>query len=543
MLRNYIAAALRNLVRNKLYAAINVVGLTVGFAAALLIGLFVRDELTYDRWIPGYENVYRLAKTFNPPGGKSDRLGSTSAAEPLWFRDELPQVVAVARLWPEVRGVRRAAVESNETVVWTDPEFFQVFPLESREGDIASALAAPDTVVITRTIARKYFGRDSAIGEIIEIDRKHSMRVAAVLKDPPSRSHLNLGILASRLSAISPLVPAPPQNGGAFEVMSYLRLTPGGFDALQAELTPFIDRHIPPIAAGTFRPNDGPLKWGADRIMTYDLQPLADLHMLRGYVERIHHGVLRPAGDRGMADALLVTGGLILLVAIANFINLMTARAGRRAVEVGVRKVSGALRMHLTAQFLGESFLYVAGSLAAAAALIWALLPAFSAFLDRALESGALGPEGAIFVAAVAIVTTLLGGIYPALVMSAYRPTAALKPASAMSGGSGLFRQILVVAQFAILVGLIVTTVVIARQTVFALKSGLVCEPKLILADEPTGNLDTANGEAVMQMLEQCVGNDTTVIMVTHSEAFAARAHRCIHLLDGRIVDSIAAAA
>jgi len=488
MFRNYLAAALRNLVRNKLYAAINVIGLTVGFTAALLIALFVRDEMTYDTWAAGHENVYRLSKAVVPPDGLAPPLrgDSTSPIEAVWVKEEIPGVVTAARLWPEQHGIRQGRIEANETLVWADPDIFELFPLQSIEGDLAQALRQPDGVVITRRLARKYFGHEAAVGETLEVDRKTLLRVTAVVADLPSNSHLNIDIFAAAGNAISPLAAPPPPPAGLGKVLTYLRLAPNTLAAVTAALPDMIDRRFPPNSIG---PYQGKVK--VSDVYSYVLQPLSAIHMIdpKGRFSFTHHGILRPSGDKVMVSALLITGILIVLVAIANFVNLMTARAGRRAVEVGIRKTTGAQRRDLMAQFLGESFLYVGASMVVTVALVKISLPAFNAFVDRGIEL-ACDPVLTAVIAGLFLIAGALGGLYPAFVLSAFRPVAVLKSSAGGTGGLCSLRNVLVIAQFAILTSLIVATAVIGRQTVFAINDGFRLDTdRLLIVSTPC--LDT----------------------------------------------------
>ncbi len=485
MLRNYLAAALRNLVRNKLYAAINIVGLAVGFAATLLIVLFVRDEVSFDAWIPGHENVVRLAKTVRPPGGATLSTVASGPAEAAWFEEGLANVIAAVRLWPEPHGVRAGEIEANETVVWADPTFFTVFPLPALAGDLQQALQQPGGVVITREMARKYFGRDHVVGETLELDRTTPLRVSAVLGDFPSRTHLKIDIIASSRAAVSPFAAAYPDNFGLGPVLTYLRLAPGTLAETEAEVPSLIERRV---SMEPYIPLFGPDARASD-LMSYEFQSLSEIHTLpqKDQYTFAHYGLLKPSGDGVMAGALLATGGLILLIAVANFVNLMTARASRRAVEVGVRKASGARVRHLMVQFMGESFLYVGVGLVAAVALVDLFLPSFNGFLDRDIAFD-FGHDPWLMVVLPALLggTGVLGGLYPALVLSRFRPAAVLKGDAGAHESPGPLRPMLVIAQFTILIGLIVATAVIGRQTTFAMASGFKLDTdQLLLVSAP----------------------------------------------------------
>ena len=462
MLRNYLAAALRNLARNRLYAGVTIFGLAVGFAVALLIALFVRDEFSYDRFVAGHERVYRVSETIRFPGGRPIVSDVTPTRVAPALKLDFPQIQYVARLTglnPVI--VRRGdftAAEQNMT--WADPDFFRVMPMPVVAGDPAGALDAPDGVVITRAVARKYFGRDAPLGEVLLIDR-HPMRVNAVLRDLPSATHLPFDIYASARAPQSMMrrnekVDTPLNN----TVATYFRLRPGvPIAQIEAGLPQFIHRHFPPNQLGDLV-KDG---------IALQVVPLADIH-LRPSTQ----GAFKPAGDAAVTAAVAGIGALIVLVAAINFVTLMTARAGRRAVEVGVRKAAGGRRRDLVVQFMGEAMVYVVVAALLAVAFAELLLPAFNALLQRQIRFDYLtNLPLAGGIVGVVLAVGLLAGAYPAFVLSAFRPAVALKGGIAQTAGGVLIREALVVVQFAVLIALTLIAFTIARQTLFALNQGM----------------------------------------------------------------------
>src|SRR4051812_26258546 len=181
MFRNYLAAALRNLVRNRLYAAINIIGLAVGFAVALLIGLFVRDEFSYDKWIPGYERIYLLTDTISLAGQQPYRFDTTPIGLAASLKADNASIDEIARLSTANAALRRGDIELNESLYWADPTIFSILKLPTSAGEPPHALAQPEAMVIARNIARKFSGRTAPIGQTIEIARHNSMRVAAII--------------------------------------------------------------------------------------------------------------------------------------------------------------------------------------------------------------------------------------------------------------------------------------------------------------------------------------------------------------------------
>jgi putative ABC transport system permease protein len=471
MFRNYMSAALGNIGRNGLYAGITILGLAVSFAAAILIGLYVRDEYGFERFIPGYQQVYRLEFDLTLPGSKPRAINGTVSSVAGNFRLDFPEAEQVARLTATGSTLKRGDVSTFENVVWADPGFFKVMPLPVLAGDANAALEAPDGLVLTRQMARKYFGQDAPIGRTLMVnsglktgapalDGFHPMRVLAVLKDLPANSHLAATIYAAARAPYSllSLDDAHP-NPFSIDDWTYVKLKPGVSPAaLEARVKDFGQRHYPSSAGGKLTAQH------------YRLMPLQTLHFTSGGDGR---GLFRPKGDRNVDTAVAAVGVLIVVIAAINFVTLMTARATRRAVEVGVRKALGAQRMDLIVQFMGEALIYVLAAMALGVALAELALPPVNAFLQRTLALDALDPVLAAAIVGGALLTAVLAGIYPSFLLSAFGPAAALKGGAIRAGGSATVRQALVIAQFAILIGLIVMTGAIYRQTRFALNDAL----------------------------------------------------------------------
>jgi putative ABC transport system permease protein len=470
MLRNYVSAALGNIGRNALYAAVTILGLAVSFAAAILIGLYVRDEYGFERFVPGYQQVYRLEFDLALPGSKPRAIDGTVSSVAANFRLDFPEAEQVSRFTATGSTLKKGDVATPENVIWADPGFFKIMPLPVLAGDPNAALEAPDGLVLTRAMARKYFGQDAPIGRTLMVDTGlrappplggfHPMRVLAVLQDIPANSHLAATIYASGRAPYS-LLSLDDAHPNPFNIddWTYVRLKPGvSAAALDARVKDFGQRHYPGGAGGN------------KTAQHFRLMPLQTLHFTSGGDGR---GLFRPKGDRNVDAAVAAVGVLIVLIAAINFVTLMTARATRRAVEVGVRKALGAQRGDLIVQFMGEALIYVLAAMVLGVALAELALPAVNAFLQRTLTLNALDPALAATIVGGALLTAFLAGVYPSFLLSAFGPAAALKGGVVRAGGSAAVRQGLVIAQFAILIGLIVMTGTIYRQTRFALTDAL----------------------------------------------------------------------
>ncbi len=465
MLRNYLAAALRNLFRNGAYAAINIFGLALGFAAIMLIALFVRDEYSYDRFFPDHARVYRVMETVSPPGEAPIRIAVTGSYIAAAMKLDFPEVETATRLSPGSVVLRQGNIESTAMVLWADANFFRVFPMKVVAGNLDEALNRPDGLVLTRTTARRYFGRDDVAGRALEMDRKHTMHVAAVIEDLPSNTHFRAEVFAPGIASFSALtlldaVLSDPAKIQAENVCTYVRLRPGAQLArVTAAMKEFSFRHVRGEMGGE----------PVAKAYTFNLVPLTHIHLEPGRI-----GDLKPPGDERTLQTLIAVAGLILFVAASNFVSMMTARAAGRAIEVGVRKAEGATRGQIAAQFLGECLFYAALALGLAICAVELVLPALNGFLQRGIAFDYLrDPKLGCGILAVWVVTGLAAGAYAAFVLSLFRPGAVLKGVVFLPGGSGRLRQALVAFQFGTLIALIVSTMTIQHQTQYAMQDRL----------------------------------------------------------------------
>lgn len=470
MLRHYLIAALRNLARNKLYSTINVVGLAVGFAAATLIALFVRDELSFDRKWPDHERIYVVAASLQVPGREPMEFRPANPDVAVRLRARLPPDVVIARLVPEDHTVRHGEVEANETLNFADPQFFTVLRMPALAGTLDAVLQRPDAMVLTAGAARKYFGRIDVVGETLELDRQHAMRVAAVVPDLPSNVHLGATMFASARASFSPLTaadaaPWPPRNL-AFNALTYVKVPPRMAPERVARELPVLSKEFE-AAVSTTEDFAAPMK----------LVRIADVHMTLPQFSSVR------AGNATVLYIVSVIALLIVAIAAINFVTLMTARAARRATEIAVRKTVGADQRDLMIQFIGESVLHALLALIVGFALVELLLPAFNDFTQRAIQFSYR--RDFAFVAAIVVlaaVTGALAGIYPSLVLSRFRPTQVFKGGPLPTGGSAAVRQALVTAQFAVLITLIVAATVVYTQVHFAMNEGWRLDKDQVLA-------------------------------------------------------------
>ena len=492
MLRHYLKMATRSLICHKLYSVINIVGLAVALACAILILLFVRDQLSYDGWIPGTENLYRLAVTFHSAGTSPLATGQCPFPVLTAVGEKIPQVKAVLHVVPEEMTVMTGSLEANQKVTFVDPNFFQVLRLPLVEGDPAHVLAQPESVVLSESMAHKYFGNSDPVGRTLRLSgmlidlcapddarcygATHTLTVTGVLRDLPHDTQLQANFLVPNGSLADELKPSEKEGmwEGTLGDYGYVQLEagarPGG--VLNA-LKPILDSAIDLKGAGIFS--------RGSQLERYRLVPFRDAHLS---IDGEQFGGMTPGGSRDTVYGFAVISLLIVLVAGSNFMNLATARATLRAQEIGLRKVAGARRGQIAMQVLSEATFTSLIAFALALSLVETLLPAYDRFLGEPIRLHYPGDLPLLLAMACgAVILGLLSGIYPALVLSGFRPAASLKARVGGHTGSGLLRSALVIGQFAVSIALGVAAIVVFRQISYArgLDPGFVRDDVVVL--------------------------------------------------------------
>jgi putative ABC transport system permease protein len=454
MIKNYLLIVLRNIRKHKTYSFINIAGLAVGLTSGLLILLFVRYERSYDRFNENTDQIYRVLR--REPGnmaGGSDVYTNTPIPLKPALTSEFPDVVRAARVISQWRPTikDRGGFRRENRFFLVDPEFLEMFTFPLAAGDPRTALSEPFTVLLTEDAARKYFGRDNPVGQALNIDGKYDFKITGILRNPPENSHIHFDFLAS-FQSWKAMNPDFLISWYAFFPQTYVQLAPRTSPArLDAKLPGFIKTKIIKM----------PYQKAATEFL---LQPLADIH-LRGRANL----EIEANGDIRYVRFLEAVAALILLIACLNYMNLATARAAKRAKEIGVRKVVGAGRSHLVGQFLGESFVFAFLALAVSWILAQQLLPAFRVFIAREIPSSLLGQAGTLgIMAAVTILVGLFSGSYPAFFMSSLRPVQMLKGKYRYRMGQGAdLRRWLVVSQFVVSIALAACTLIVSSQLRF----------------------------------------------------------------------------
>jgi putative ABC transport system permease protein len=490
MLRNYITTAIRNLIKNKLYSAINIGGLAVGLAACLLILLYVRDELSYDRWLPNAERIASLESTFRAPGREplsfAQSPGPTKAKLESDFSSDVERAV---RLYWSTEPIRTGDRFFSETVTYVDPGFFQVFDLPMVEGDREAALANNTSLIVSEKMADKLFGGQPPIGKVLTVNSKTDYTVVGVFADLPSNSHLEMDLIALFDTQRYVDSPSVAENWTSANVNTYILFrSVEAMERVEAALPAFINRNVVLNVPGFEKAK-------VSDIIQFHLMPVPDIHLhsrLAGYA--------KPGGDITGVIAFSAIAGLILLIACINFVNLATARSMKRAREVAMRKVVGATRSQLVVQHLGEAVLTACVALILAIALVELALGPYNSFLHKDLSLDFVGdPVLALVTAGLVAVVGVLGGLYPAIYLSRFRPAHVLKANQSAASGSPRFRNALVVFQFGISIALIVCTATVYLQTIYARRIDLGYESGHRLALEGLSDMPSVEMQTTLR--------------------------------------------
>ncbi len=464
MFQNYIQVAFRNILANKLYSAINIIGLAIGLTACVLIMLFVRDELSFDRFWAKSDAIYRLHTTFNVPGRQpfitSSAQGPARQALLNYFPQEIEQATRFAQFQPVVEYQDKVFYER---VHWADREAVEIFDLTVVEGDIQAAMQDNSSIAINQSFAHKYFGDRPALGEVVSMttfDLVRDYKVAAIFEDLPHNTVLDFQALTVIDESDFTSQPAVFTEWFSLNNWLFFTLRDGAsITTIDSQLPAFADASI--IVPGAFQEGTT-----ASDFVTYSTMKLQDLQLnAPGGRE------MKPTGDTQTVTIFSAIAALVLLIACINFTNLATAKSTQRAREVALRKVLGARRQQLVQQFIGESVVVALLALFLAVVLVELLLPSYGAFLGRDLSFDYSGGFGLGLLAGLVLVVGIVGGLYPAVLLSGFRPARVLKAnRSAESAGSIRLRAGLVILQFTISIALIIATGVVFGQMVFAAK-------------------------------------------------------------------------
>jgi putative ABC transport system permease protein len=459
MIKNYFKTAFRNLQRNKVYSLINILGLSLGLACAMLIILYVKDEVSYDRFHKDIKQIYRIGmKRIKPDGSLDGMNGVTGYFQGPRFTANIPEIKTFVRLQSDRKDIKTGTEIKSQDMLSVDSNFFPVFSFPLLSGNPKTVLLNPNSVVISEDMAKKQFGTKDALGKIIMMkdrdDKFVPFAVTGVAKRCPQNSSIKFDVLIPM--QVSKEDAALNENWFNFFLNTFVVLSPGAdLKTVEAKMKKVFETE----AAETIKM--AAEKYGDNAKTIYSLQHFTDMHLSKDYI-----------ADNGLTDASnpmfsYILSGIaffILIIACINFINLTVARSIKRAKEIGIRKVIGGNRKQLIMQFLGESFFLCFIAFVLAIILVQLILPVFNELSNKVLVLSYLFDiklvAGYIM---LFIITSLLAGFYPALILSGYNPVQTLYSRFTLAGKNYLQKG-LVILQFALASFLIIGTITIYSQ-------------------------------------------------------------------------------
>lgn len=447
MLKNYFRIALRNFYRQPGYTLLNILGLTLGITASLFILLYITEESRFDTYHEKADRIYRISSDLTEPDD-AFKWSTTQAPLAPQLKKDYPEVEEYVRF----RGNGRTRLEKNgnfffvEKVFIVDSTVCDIFTFNFLRGDAQTALKAPNSIVLDATSAKKIFGNGDPLGETLKTPSGREYKVTGVYENMPNHSHL---IAEAMISMNSMERINNSTNWGGFNLYSYVLLKEGAnSNAFAAKLPEVIEKYVAVI----FDQYDIKIK--------YQLLPLTAIHLTSDF-----SGEPEPLGEIGFLYIFGAIGLFLLLIASINYMNLSTARATKRATEVGIKKVLGSDRWQLITQFLSESILFTLVSLIISLLLIFLFLPLFNSTFDLSLSTSLLGTIPALTaIAGIVLLLGIAGGSYPAFFLSSFKPISVLKGTLAKGAGNPNLRKVLVTIQFAITLFMLIGTGVIYDQ-------------------------------------------------------------------------------
>lgn len=455
MWKNYFKIAHRNLTKHVGYSIINIGGLALGIASCILILLYVQDELAFDSHHPESERIYRIVEHRVEEGQADRHLALAMGPFAPALETNFPEVIESVRMLDR-NSIGRFAIQQNASGYYegnhliTEPSFFRIFDAPMQQGNPETALAEPNTVVLTEAAAERLFGRTNAMGQTVETDRWGSLQVTGIVSTPQFNSHLQYSMLISMgtITANEQIERFVEENWNGGSIISYIKLDERNDAAtLGTKFSDFLAQYHNEEAQAR---------------RSFYLQPVQDIHFGSQHIEQERNA---SKGDRTYLFIFSAIALFVVLIGCINYMNLATARAMRRAKEVGLRKVVGARHQQLIGQFLGESILVALLALVIALGLVALLLQPFNTLADKAMTLSWEAHGAWLFsLLGIAFIVGIVSGSYPAFFLARFRPVRVLKGEVKASGGALWLRRGLVVTQFALSIGMIIATVVVLNQ-------------------------------------------------------------------------------
>ncbi len=491
MIKNYLKIAIRQLRKQKMYSAIKIGGFALSIAACLLIGLYIKDELSYDQSYPDTNRIYRLVEYYTHDG-KVEKGDDYPAPISKALKADFPEIVLSARLMPnslfpgagsnELRRADQLENTHEEGFTYADADFLNILKMPMVYGERTKALIEPNTMVISKRKADKYFPNQNPVGKVMFLnnDQTKPYKIGGVMETPPKTSDFQYDFLLT-MNGVE-FYKGEQNNWNASNYPDFVLLRPGtNIDQLNKKITADIDKNylLPALLSISYKDAAKELQK-----LSFKLQPISDMHLYSYDIQdEFKHGDIRFVWLFG-AVALF-----ILTIACINFINLSTAKSANRAKEVGLRKVVGSTRYGLINQFLAESMLYSVISFVVGIILTWLLLPYFNTLASKSLTMPWQEPFFIPIILASAFIVGTLAGIYPAFYLSSFKPASVLKGSISTGSKNSVLRNGLVVFQFTASIILIISTFVIYNQMKYILNKDIGFDKDQVVLLQGTNTL------------------------------------------------------
>ncbi len=484
MFSNYLKTSIRIILQNKVFSLINIVGLALGMACCIMISLYVQHELSYDRFHKKADQIHRVSYR-SELGNEASMYAKTPAPLAQALVNDYPEVMAAARIY---RGESQTVeyednVFKENRIFYADPSLFTVFSIPFFQGNAATALEKPNSVVITRTTAEKYFGDNNPAGKSIRFEGSEVYRITGVIEDVPANSHFHYDFLAS-FSTLERSRSDDWDNSFLYTYIVLQRSYPA--NRLESKFPGLLEKYIGPDIEQAFGMTLEEYKAKTGRNFGYFLQPLKKIHLYSDIESEIEAN-----GDIRHVYIFSIIAVFIMIIACINFINLSTARSTTRSMEVGMRKVFGSQRRQLIQQFLGESVLFSAIGVFFGMILVEISLPLFERLSGRQIDiqyfSNPIILAGTI---GLCLFVGIVAGYYPAFLLSSFHPMKVLKGKMQATGKSYWMKNLLVVVQFTISIILIICTLTIYKQLSFMSNKSLGFNKQQVVVIKGAGVLD-----------------------------------------------------
>ncbi len=518
MIQNYFRIIIRSLARNKTFSLINLLGLSIGLASFILIGMYVVDEFSFDRFHEKSDRIYQLTINASSDGLVHKWIGVPNKAAPTLVK-EIPEIENAARILPNnFNGKAFVASEniksSENHLVWADASLFDIFTIPFIQGDPITALKRPHTIVISEASAIKYFGTVDVIGKSLRIDRDTlDFEITGVIENPPSNTRFQYPIIGAFAGTWFDQPNNQSWGNASFETHLLLHEN-SSIVEVEKKIAAILDREIPK----------------ADRWFSLETHPLVNIHLQYPDVQESSGAV---KGDINQLSILMGLGIIILLIAAVNYMNLSTAQSQRRFKEIGISKTLGATNRQLARKFYFETFIFVLVAIVISIQFVIFSLPLFNSITGKHFSESFLATGWFwISILSVWVLLTLLAGIYPALYLSSFSPKEVLKGSLAGLGGNATLRKSLVVVQFSVSIMLIVSTLILYQQLGFIREKKLGYQPEQVIAIGTTG----ANNREQINSLRNVLLGLSSVSGVARSQSYPGESGsgRTLPPLDGQ---------